>query len=91
MTDSLKVLIVEDDPDVLLGCIQALQLEGIPAEGVGSVEAARKHLTPAFPGVVVSDIRLPKADGMSLLRDVQGIDPDLPVFLTLSAKLTGFS
>ena len=81
MTDSLKVLIVEDDPDVLLGCIQALQLEGIPAEGVGSVEAARKHLTPAFPGVVVSDIRLPKADGMSLLRDVQGIDPDLPVVL----------
>ena len=81
MTDSLKVLIVEDDPDVLLGCIQALQLEGIPAEGVGSVEAARKHLTPAFPGVVVSDIRLPKADGMSLLRDVQGIDSDLPVVL----------
>ena len=29
MTEALKVLIVEDDPDVALGCEQALQLEGI--------------------------------------------------------------
>ncbi len=29
MTDDLKVLIVEDDPDIVLGCEQALQLEGI--------------------------------------------------------------
>ena len=29
MTDALKVLIIEDDPDIVLGCEQALQLEGI--------------------------------------------------------------
>ena len=32
MTDDLKVLIVEDDPDIVLGCEQALQLEGIATE-----------------------------------------------------------
>jgi hypothetical protein len=32
MTEALKVLIIEDDPDVALGCEQALQLEGIAAE-----------------------------------------------------------
>ncbi|HVI51969.1 MAG TPA: sigma-54 dependent transcriptional regulator [Candidatus Sulfotelmatobacter sp.] len=81
MPESLKVLIVEDDPDVLLGCIQALQLEGIAAEGAGSAEAARKQLSADFPGVVVSDIRLPKSDGMTLLRDILAVDADLPVVL----------
>ena len=57
MSDSLKVLIIEDDPDVRLGCEQALQLEGIAAECAGSAEAARRRLGRDYPGVVVSDIR----------------------------------
>ena len=35
MSDSLTVLIVEDDPHVLLGCQQALALEDIDSIGVG--------------------------------------------------------
>ena len=41
MTDDLKVLIVEDDPDIVLGCEQALQLEGIATESAASAEKAR--------------------------------------------------
>ena len=81
MTEALKVLIIEDDPDVALGCEQALQLEGIAAECVGSAEQARRRLNPDFRGVVISDIRLPKMDGMSFLREILGIDPELPVVL----------
>lgn len=81
LAQPLKVLIVEDDPDVLLGCIQALQLEGIPAEGVGSAEAARKQVSADFPGVIVSDIRLPKTDGMVLLKELLAVDADLPVVM----------
>ena len=40
MHEPLSVLIVEDDPHVLLGCQQALSLEDIPSIGVGSAEAA---------------------------------------------------
>ena len=29
MPEPLKVLIVEDDPSVLLGCVQAFELEGM--------------------------------------------------------------
>lgn len=81
MTEALKVLIIEDDPDVALGCEQALQLEGIAAECVGSAEQARRRLGRDFRGVVVSDIRLPKMDGMSFLREILNIDPELPVVL----------
>lgn len=81
MNETLKVLIIEDDPDVALGCEQALQLEGIAAECVGSAEQARRRLSRDFRGVVISDIRLPKMDGMSFLREILNIDPELPVVL----------
>ena len=40
MNNELTVLIVEDDPHVLLGCQQALALEDIRSEGVSSAEQA---------------------------------------------------
>lgn len=79
--DSLQVLLVEDDPDVRLGCEQALQLEDIAVSSVDSAEKARRRLTRDFPGIVVSDIRLPGMDGMALLKELQAIDPELPVVL----------
>jgi len=81
MTDALKVLIIEDDPDVRLGCEQALQLEGILTDSVASAEAARPLLGKDFRGVIVSDIRLPRMDGMTFLREVLAVDPQLPVVL----------
>jgi two-component system C4-dicarboxylate transport response regulator DctD len=80
-TPTLQVLLVEDDPDVRLGCEQALQLEDIPVSSVDSAEKARRRLNRDFPGIVVSDIRLPGMDGMALLAELQAIDPELPVVL----------
>jgi DNA-binding NtrC family response regulator len=81
MTATLQVLLIEDDPDVRLGCEQALKLEDIPVNGVDSAEKARRCLTRDYPGIVVSDIHLPGMDGMALLKELQGVDPDLPVVL----------
>ncbi|MFG0785679.1 sigma-54-dependent transcriptional regulator [Delftia tsuruhatensis] len=81
MTDALKVLIIEDDPDIVLGCEQALQLEGIACESVGSAEQARRRLSRDFAGIVVSDIRLPRMDGMAFLRELVAMDAELPVVL----------
>ena len=81
MTPPLSVLLIEDDPNVRLGCEQALQLEGIATECAGSAEQARRRLGRDFRGVVVSDIRLPKMDGMAFLREMLALDPELPVVL----------
>jgi two-component system response regulator AauR len=77
----LTVLIVEDDPHVLLGCQQALALEDIASEGVASAELALERLHGDFAGIVVSDIRLPGMDGLQLLKRLKEIDPSLPVIL----------
>jgi len=76
-----QVLIIEDDTDVLLGCVQALKLEGLEVLGVGSVEKARHLVSTDFPGVVVSDIRLPGRDGLSFMREIVAVDRALPVIL----------
>ncbi len=81
MNDPLQVLLVEDDPDVRLGCEQALQLEDIAVSGVASAEQAQRRVGSDFAGVVVSDIRLPGMDGMALLKALRLIDPELPVVL----------
>lgn len=81
MNPSLSVLIVEDDPHVLLGCQQALALEDIAAEGVGSAEVAMERLHAGFPGIVISDIRLPGMDGLQLMGRIKALDPALPVIL----------
>ena len=81
MPEPLKVLIVEDDPSVLLGCVQAFELEGMPVEGVPTAEAALERIAPGFPGVVISDIRLPGMDGMALLKALKQRDLSLPVLL----------
>lgn len=78
---NLKVLIIEDDPDVRLGCEQALQLEGILTESVGSVEEAQRYLCADFPGIVVSDVRLPRMDGITFQRELTRADAELPVVL----------
>jgi len=81
MHEPLSVLIVEDDPHVLLGCQQALSLEDIPSIGVGSAEEALQQIGDNFAGIVISDIRLPGIDGLQLLAQLKARDRSLPVVL----------
>jgi two-component system, response regulator AauR len=77
----LKALIVEDDPVVLLGCQQAMQLAGIEVITAPSAEAAKTVIEAGFPGVVVTDIRLPGMDGMQFLHLARGLDAEMPVIM----------
>lgn len=81
MTEPLTVLIVEDDPHVLLGCQQALILEDIPCIGVGRAEDALAQVGADFAGIVITDIRLPGIDGLELLSRLKARDRSLPVVL----------
>ena len=81
MSTEFTILIVEDDPNVQLGCVQAMQLAGLAVEAVASAEEALQHITAGQIGVVVTDMRLPKADGLSLIRLCQQFDASLPAIM----------
>jgi len=81
MNDDVEVIVIEDEDDVRLGCLQALELEGLRAVGYDSVERVPRTLPRDGRFVVVSDIRLPGMDGMAYLRRLVERDADLPVVL----------
>lgn len=77
----LSVLLVEDDPNVRLGCEQAMTLSGIAVEGVDNAEAALARIQAGFPGIVITDMRLPGMDGHQLLQKLLAAEPALPVIM----------
>ena len=78
----LLVALVEDDPPLRDATTQALSLEGAEVVPFPDARAALAWLTPDFPGVVVSDVRMPGIDGIAFFARLRDIDPDLPVILT---------
>jgi DNA-binding NtrC family response regulator len=81
MNGKSKIAIIDDEADMRESVAQWLQLSGFDTVAYEAAEPALKGLGPDFPGVVISDIRMPGMDGMALLRRLQSIDPGLPVIL----------
>ncbi|MGJ4931172.1 sigma-54-dependent transcriptional regulator [Bradyrhizobium sp. HKCCYLS2038] len=77
----IGVIYVEDDEDVRIGAVQALQLAGLAVTAFGSVEAADATVRADMPFVVVSDVRLRGKSGTEWLSELHRFDPDLPVIL----------
>ncbi len=75
------VFLVEDDAAVRKGCEQALSIADIPVRGFADAESMLAALAGSMPALVVSDVRLPGKDGLSLLRDLRQHDRELPVLL----------
>ncbi|MFQ8430747.1 sigma-54-dependent transcriptional regulator [Amaricoccus sp. W119] len=82
MTDkTTTVAIVDDEADLRESVAQWMQLSEFEPVTFETAELALKDLGPDFPGIVVSDIKMPGMDGMALLRRLQSVDPGLPVIL----------
>ncbi len=81
MSSAPVVLLVDDDADLRGSTQQALDLAGLRVEGFGRTEPVLERMTAGFGGVVVTDIRMPGMDGMTLMNRVHDIDRDIPVIL----------
>jgi two-component system, NtrC family, C4-dicarboxylate transport response regulator DctD len=76
-----RVLLVDDDAQMRASTVQALELAGLAVTGFSSAEEVLDHAGPGLNGVVISDIRMPGMDGMTLLQRLRDVDADLPVIL----------
>ncbi|MGP3695688.1 sigma-54-dependent transcriptional regulator [Rhodobacter sp. NSM] len=81
MARAMKVAIVDDEADMRQSISQWLALSGFDTESYASAEEALKGLNADFPGVVVSDIKMPGMDGMTFLKKLMSMDSGLPVIL----------
>ncbi|HEV7306610.1 sigma-54 dependent transcriptional regulator [Ensifer sp.] len=76
-----RILLVDDEEDVRHSSAQALELAGFRVDAFAAAEHALEFISYSFAGVVISDIRMPGMDGMTLLQRIREIDAELPVIL----------
>ncbi len=81
MARAMKIAIVDDEQDMRQSISQWLALSGFDTETFPSAEDALKGISADYPGVVVSDIKMPGMDGMAFLKRLMGIDSGLPVIM----------
>ncbi|HEX6733487.1 MAG TPA: sigma 54-interacting transcriptional regulator [Azonexus sp.] len=75
------ILVVDDDEDILRLLAIRLKARGFRVSAVGSAEEALVRIAVEAPRVVVSDVRLPGRDGLSLFEEIHATRPSLPVIL----------
>jgi len=80
-----KILIIEDEPDLVKGLKLNLSDEGYEVNwAVNGVEGLRKAIDEA-PDLIILDIMLPEMDGLEVCRKLRQKNIDTPVIM-LTAK-----
>lgn len=76
-----QVVLVDDDPVIRQSTSQWLQMAGFEVIVCERATEALAHLNEAFPGVLVSDVKMPEMDGLALMMEARHRIPELPVIL----------
>lgn len=76
-----RLLVVDDDPDMLRLLSMRLTGAGYQVTAVTSAESALTQLEIEHPQLVLSDVRLPGRDGLQLFDEIRQQHPTLPVIL----------
>jgi two-component system NtrC family response regulator len=76
-----RILLIDDDESIRKVIGYMLEEAGYAVETVGSADLALKAFTERRPDLVLSDIKMPKKDGIELLGDLKAVDPRVPVII----------
>ncbi len=88
MTSSQKILLVDDDREIVRGASLRLQAAGYGTVSAGDGLDGVVVAVDQRPDAIVLDVRMPRMDGLSALRELKRRDAtkDIPVVM-LSASL----
>lgn len=81
MSEQGRVLVVDDEEHERQGLAELLTVWGYATETASNGEAALEKILAFDPAVVISDLRMPRLDGMSLLKQLRETRPDLTLII----------
>jgi two-component system, NtrC family, sensor kinase len=83
--ESVKVLVVDDEPGIALLCDRILSRAGYDVTSETDPRVAIEHLQHKRVDLLVVDIRMPEVDGFDVISRAQMVQPDIAVMV-----MTGF-
>jgi len=75
------VLFIDDELHIRLSAKQTLELAGFDVVCLESAEDALKQIKQGWPGIVISDIKMPNMDGLNFMEAAHEVDKDLQIIL----------
>lgn len=79
--DALRVLIVDDEEELVSALVERLKLRGFDARGVTGGADALAHLAATPCDVVVLDVKMPGIGGLEVIRRIKHEQPGIAVVL----------
>jgi len=80
-TPKVRVLVVDDEEGARSGLEKLLRLEGYAVDAAADGLAALERAAEQPPDVVVTDLKMPRMDGMALMERLRAQWPGMPVIV----------
>jgi DNA-binding response OmpR family regulator len=71
MASSVKILVVDDEPDTVLLAKRLLEMEGFHVVTAYDGEEALRQVYAEHPRIMLLDIKLPKKDGYEVCKEIK--------------------
>src|SRR3954464_1754653 len=81
------ILVVDDDADLCRSLVDALCDVGYQTEQAGDGITALEHIACRVPDLILSDVRMPRLDGIGLARLLAPHTPAIPIILMSASPL----
>ncbi|KQM22549.1 Fis family transcriptional regulator [Sphingomonas sp. Leaf24] len=75
------ILLIDDDDALRAALVDSFAIAGLEVEAFADAASALARVRPDFPGIVVTDIRMPRMDGHAVFEAVSARDGEIPVLL----------
>lgn len=85
-TQKAKILVVDDEANVLFTMTSILQHEGYDVDGLGDGASAIKAIREKHYDLVLTDLNMPGVDGLAVLAEVRKRSPN-----TVTVMITGYA
>jgi DNA-binding NtrC family response regulator len=77
----MKILVVDDDAIVIKSCKRILEAEGFEVSSVPGADNALEAMKTSDFDLLLIDIKMPKRDGMYLMREIKKNWPEIPTIV----------
>jgi len=76
-----RVLLIEDEPDMVRGLKDTLEFEGFEVDSTGTGEGGILKARQQQPHLIVLDLMLPDINGYQVCEQIRGFDQQVPIIM----------